>query len=133
MAWHDRKYADATLRLAGLARVVHREAIADVRLGDLTIERGQRVDLLLEAANHDPEQFAEPDRLNLSRRATGHFALGAGGHSCVAAALIRMAMGVATGVLVEGFIPGEQDDPVEWHGGSGFRWPAAVYAVRRIE
>ena len=39
----------------------------------------------------------------------------------------------ATGVLVEGFIPGEQDDPVEWHGGSGFRWPAAVYAVRRIE
>jgi cytochrome P450 len=125
------KAVDELLRLAGLARVVHRQAISQVNVGELRIDRGQRVNLLLEVANHDPEQFAEPERLDLSRRVTGHFALGAGGHSCVAAALIRMAMGVATGVLVERFVPGEQDDPMRWRGGSGFRWPEAVYAVRR--
>ena len=125
------KSVDELLRLAGLAHTVHRQAIADVTLGEIVIERGQRVKLLLEIANHDPEQFAEPDRLDLSRRAAGHFALGAGEHSCVAAALIRMAMAISTGVFVAKFAAAERTDPVEWLGGSGFRWPAAVYARRR--
>lgn len=122
---------DELLRLAGLAHTVHRQAMDDVQLGEILIQRGQRVKVLLETANHDPEQFAEPDRLDLSRRATGHFALGAGEHSCVAAALIRMAMGIATGVFVRKFTASERTGPVEWLGGSGFRWPVAVYAMRR--
>ena len=125
------KAVDELLRLAGLAHTVHRQAMADVTLGEIVIERGQPVKLLLETANHDPEQFAEPDRLDLSRRAGGHFALGAGEHSCVAAALIRMAMAIATGVFVAKFAAAEGTDPVEWLGGSGFCWPVAVYARRR--
>jgi cytochrome P450 len=125
------KAVDELVRLAGLARVVHRQAIAETKVGNLVIESGQRVNLMLEAANHDPEQFPEPDRVNLSRRATGHFTLGAGEHSCVAAALIRMAVGVATGVLVNNFISAQQTEPIEWRGGSGFCWPAGVYALRR--
>jgi cytochrome P450 len=125
------KAVDELLRLAGLARVVHRQAIAETKVGNLVIESGQLVNLMLEAANHDPEQFPEPDRVNLSRRVTGHFSLGAGQHSCVGAALIRMAVGVATGVLVSNFIPAQQTEPIEWHGGSGFSWPAGVYAMRR--
>jgi cytochrome P450 len=125
------KAVDELLRLAGLARVVHRQAIGEAKIGNLVIEGGQRVNLMIEAANHDPEQFPEPDRVDLSRRATGHFALGAGEHSCVAAALIRMAVGVATGVLVNKFVPAQQAEPVAWHGGSGFCWPAGVYALRR--
>ncbi len=127
------KAVDELLRLAGLARVLHRRALADVKLGDTFVERGQRVNLMLEIANHDPEQFAHPDRLDLSRRATGHFALGTGEHLCAAAALIRMAVGVATGVFVSRFVSAGKTDSVEWLGGSGFRWPAAVYARRRSE
>lgn len=122
---------DELLRLAGLARVVHRQAVADVKLGDISLAQGQRVDLMLEVANYDPEQFPNPERLDLTRRSAGHFALGAGDHSCVAASLIRMAMGVASGVFVENFVPAERTDPGEWLGGSGFRWPAAVYARKR--
>jgi cytochrome P450 len=122
---------DELLRLAGLARVVHRQAIADVKLGETSLVQGQRVDLMLEAANYDSEQFPNPERLDLTRRAAGHFALGAGDHSCVAASLIRMAMGIATGVFVEQFVPGDRSDAVEWLGGSGFRWPAALYARKR--
>jgi cytochrome P450 len=127
------KAVEELLRLAGLARVLHRQAIADVKLGEILIECGQRVSLMLAIANYDPEEFAQPDRLDLSRRTTGHFALGASEHSCAAASLIRMAMGVATGIFVGKFIPAEQPDPVAWLGGSGFRWPAAVYARRRPE
>jgi cytochrome P450 len=124
------KAIEELLRLAGLARVVHRQALADVKIGDALIERGQRVNLMIEAANHDPEQFPQPEQLDLSRR-PGHFALGTGDHSCAAAALIRMAMGVATGVFVDKFLPAMADVPVEWRGGSGFQWPASVYAIRR--
>jgi len=123
---------DELLRLAGLARVVHRHAIADVKVGETSLACGQRVDLMLEVANYDPEQFPNPERLDLRRRATGHFAMGAGDHSCVAASLIRMAMGIATGVFVEKFVLAERTDPVEWLGGSGFRWPVAVYARKRM-
>ena len=130
------KAVDELLRLAGLAHTVHRQAVADVKLGEIRIASGQRVQLLLEVANHDFEQFAEPDQMDLSRRASGHFALGAGEHSCVAAALIRMAMGIAIGAFVRKFVAAEKTDPeqtgpIEWLGGSGFRWPAAVYARRR--
>jgi hypothetical protein len=124
------KAVEELLRLAGLARVVHRRAVARVQIGDALIERGQQVNLMIEIANHDPEQFARPDQMDLSRRGTGHFALGAGDHSCAAASLIRMAVGLATGVFVSKFVRAQQADAVEWRGGSGFRWPAAVYALR---
>jgi cytochrome P450 len=127
------KAVEELLRLAGLARVLHRRAIADVTLKGIVIERGQCVNLMLDVANHDPEEFAEPDRLNLSRRTIGNFALGAAEHSCAAALLIKMAMGVATGVFVDKFIPATHAEHVAWRGGSGFRWPAAVLAQRRPE
>lgn len=126
------------LRVAGLANVVHRQAVADVKVGALRIERGQRVNLMVALANHDPEHFAEPNRLDLSRRDSGHFAMGAGQHSCAAASLIRMATGVATRTLVHQFRPAEpadpiSADPVQWHGGAGFRWPSPVYAMLRTK
>jgi cytochrome P450 len=125
------KAIDELLRAANLTRVLHRRAIEDVRIGEVTIRRGERVELMIATANHDPEYFPEPDRLIFSRPACAQFAMGAGPHSCVAAALIRMAMEVTTTALVENFIPAEKSAPVEWRGGSGFRWPAHVFALKR--
>jgi len=126
------------LRVAGLAQVLHRQAVADVKLGELGIECGQRVNLMVAVANHDPEEFPQPNRLDLSRRNSGHFAMGAGEHSCAAASLIRMATAVATRTFVDKFTPAESPDPisadpVQWHGGSGFRWPSPVYARMRAQ
>jgi cytochrome P450 len=119
------------LRMGGVAHVLHRQAIADVRLGDLEIKAGQRVRLLLDPVHRDPVHFPEPDRLDISRRASSQFALGAGSHSCAAAALLRIAVGAATAAFVEHFTATDTAAPVEWHGGSGFRWPAPLYAQRR--
>ena len=118
------------LRRASLVRSLHRRAAADLQIGDLLIKRGQRVELMVESANHDPEYFPDPHSLNLSRKTVGHFALGAGSHSCAAASLIRMAIGIATRVLVAHFDPAEDNTQVTWRGGSGFRWPAPLYARR---
>jgi len=127
------KAVEELLRLAVLARVVHRRATSDAKVGDLAIQRGQRLHLMIEAANYDPEQFPEPERLDLSRRAVGHFSMGAGDHSCAAVALIRMAMGLATGIVVNKFVPAQPSNPIQWRGGSGFRWPVAVYARKHSQ
>ncbi|MFG3280753.1 cytochrome P450 [Streptomyces sp. NPDC048111] len=56
-------------------------------LGDTEIPAGSAVFVALGAANRDPEQFPEPDRLGWDRGATGHLAFGHGIHRCVGAPL----------------------------------------------
>jgi cytochrome P450 len=81
---------DELLRYAGLVRQLFRQAAADVKLGGVRIAEGERVSLMLAAANRDPVQFPEPDRLDVTRQAAGQVALGAGPHACVGASRIRM-------------------------------------------
>src|SRR5262249_10688576 len=68
------------LRHSGPARAVFRRAFAEITIGQSHIQPGDRVILMLSAANHDPAQFLEPDRLDLRRDAAGHLAFGRGAH-----------------------------------------------------
>lgn len=88
----------------------------DVRFGDVTVPRGAAVVLLLGAANRDPDQFPEPDRLDLTRAPNHHLAFGAGPHFCLGAALARLEARIALGSLLQRF-PGFRlgTDPVEPH------------------
>ncbi len=63
----------------------YRRATADVELGGVTIAEGELAALMLASANRDPEQFPDPDRLDLARPVTSHVALGTGRNSCVGA------------------------------------------------
>jgi cytochrome P450 len=117
------------LRYAGLTRKVSRWASAPVMFGETTISEGGRVILLLASANRDPEQFPNPDRLDWTRRSAGQLAFGAGAHACVGASLIRMAASVATRVFVERVTEAKMIGPVEWRGGSVFRWAASLHVL----
>ncbi len=67
-----------------------RIAREDFELGGKAIRKGQAVLAMLGAANRDPEQFPEPDRLDLSRRLNRHVAFGMGIHFCIGAPLARV-------------------------------------------
>jgi hypothetical protein len=117
------------LRYAGIVRRVFRRATANVDLGGIRIAEGELAVLMLASANRDPDQFPDPDRLDLTRPVTNHVALGTGRNSCVGGMLIRMAASVATGALAARFVKAEFCHVGEWRTGSGFCFPASVYVT----
>lgn len=77
-----------------------RIAPADGTLGAKSIRRGERVVVVLAAANRDPERFPDPDRLDLLRPDNRHLAFGWAAHFCFGAALARMQAQIAFQVLL---------------------------------
>ena len=55
-----------------------------------TLRPGERVFLLLNAANRDPRAYADPDRLDLGRRGPPHLTFGFGAHICLGFPLARL-------------------------------------------
>ena len=65
------------------------------------LARGERVALLLGAANRDPARFADPARFDPARADTASLAFGAGTHYCLGAHLARLEIATAVRVLFE--------------------------------
>ncbi|GLZ33805.1 cytochrome P450 [Lentzea sp. NBRC 105346] len=79
--------AHELLRYESPSQGTTRLAVADTTLSGVRIRRGQAVLAMVGAANHDPEEFEEPDRLRLDRWPNPHLAFGRGAHGCSATAL----------------------------------------------
>jgi cytochrome P450 len=77
-----------------------RVARRPVRIGGVELAPGDPVHLSLLAANRDPEQFADPDRLDVGRLDVRHVSFGFGVHHCIGAALARLELQEALGELV---------------------------------
>lgn len=91
------------LRYLSIAHTGVRTALEDVELNGRLIRAGESVALSAMAANRDPAKFADPDRLDLRRQATGHAALGYGIHQCLGQQLARVELRVALPALFARF------------------------------
>lgn len=116
-------------RYAGVIRILWRTATEDIDLNGALIRRGDHVLLQVLAGSHDPEHVERPEKLDFARRDGHHFVFGAGGHSCVAANLNRMAAVTMTLPLLARFASVQLARPVEWDGGSVMCSPAALWVV----
>ncbi|MFI1732025.1 cytochrome P450 [Streptomyces acidicola] len=67
-----------------------RFATEPLTIGGQAIATGDPVLVVLAAADRDPARFAEPDRLDLSRRDNQHLGYGHGIHYCLGAPLARL-------------------------------------------
>lgn len=74
-----------------------------VEVGDVTIPDAELVLISLGSANRDPDRFAAPHALDITRRAGGHLAFGHGIHHCLGAPLARMEGAIAIGDLLDRF------------------------------
>ena len=104
-----------------------RLATADLEIGGKRIREGQTVILVRGAANRDPEQFPDPDRLDVGRRDNKHLAFGWGAHFCLGAPLARVEGQIAFSGLLNRFpnlyLKNEQ---VEWLENMSMRCPKSL-------
>lgn len=89
------------LRYDSPAQLAGRWTTEEVGLAGRRIPAGQRVTMLLGAANRDPEAFTDPDRLDVARDAGRHLSFGGGIHFCLGAHLARVEGRVVFDALVE--------------------------------
>lgn len=88
------------LRYDGPSVSVLRRALQDIKVGGTLVRQGQFVFNVVRAANHDPEVFVDPDRLDIERGDNPHLGLGHGVHFCVGASLARLQMKAAIGLTI---------------------------------
>jgi unspecific monooxygenase len=89
------------LRFDAPLHLFTRYALEDVAYHGVALKQGDRIGLLLGAANRDPERFPDPDILDASRSPNPHVAFGAGIHFCVGAPLARLEMEVSLPILFQ--------------------------------
>ena len=88
------------LRYDGPVQRTARVASADATIGSRTIRKGEMVMPFIGAADRDPAQFPDPDRLDLTRSDNRHIAFGWGIHFCLGAPLARVEGQIALDMLV---------------------------------
>ncbi len=87
------------LRLDAPLHLFARYALEDVEFAGVRFKKGEKIGLLLGAANRDPDRFPRPDAFDARRDPNPHLAFGAGIHFCVGAPLARLEMAIALPIL----------------------------------
>jgi cytochrome P450 len=88
------------LRYDSPVQLTIRYATVDTNLHGKTMRKGEQVCLLLGAANWDPEQFPDPDKLDITRSPNRHLSFGLGVHFCLGAFLARLEAQIAFETLL---------------------------------
>jgi cytochrome P450 len=88
-------WVEETLRYDSSTQMLARTVRGGVTFHGRTLSDGDRVLLLVGAANRDERAFPDPDRFDVRRDASAHLAFGRGTHFCMGAALARLEARVA--------------------------------------
>lgn len=80
---------EEALRWDSTVQTFFRTTTRAVDIGDETIPEGSKVLLFLASANRDPRRWADPERFDITRVASGHVGFGFGIHQCLGQMVAR--------------------------------------------
>jgi cytochrome P450 len=83
-------WVEETLRYDPSSQAIARTLATDYELHGTTMREGDRVALLIGAANRDESVFADPDRYDVRRDTNAALSFGYGTHYCLGASLARL-------------------------------------------
>ncbi|MBZ9713354.1 cytochrome P450 [Deinococcus multiflagellatus] len=119
--------ADELLRVVSPVQVDGRALSAPLTVAGQTLPAGAFTQLLLGAANRDPEVFPEPDRLDWDRpNSARHLAFAAGPHYCLGASLARLEIAEVFAALAEQFPHLRVEPAPPFKPNPGLRGPARL-------
>lgn len=96
-----RNFVEENLRLESPFQYFLRAVRQDTDLHGVTLKKGDLLDVRLGAANRDPRQYPQPDKIDLKRPGiTNHLAFGAGVHRCLGNMLARTELALAFQTLL---------------------------------
>jgi cytochrome P450 len=91
------------LRFESSNQLGNRITTRAVEVGGVPLPAATQITLCIGAANRDPEQFPDPDRLDLARQPNRHLAFGSGPHQCAGMHLARLEGRIAIGRFLARF------------------------------
>lgn len=94
---------DEFLRFESPNQFGNRLTTAEVEISGVSIPQNSDLHLCIGAANRDPEVFANPEKLDISRKPNKHLAFAGGPHTCVGLSLARMEGRIAVSKFLEHF------------------------------
>ena len=95
-----RSGVEEMLRYVSPVQLTGRALTEDCEFGSVEFAAGDFAMLLIASGNHDPEQFEDPERFDVTRTPNTHLGFGFGIHHCLGAPLARMEAQVALASLV---------------------------------
>jgi cytochrome P450 len=95
-------------------QMFERWVLEPIEVRGVAIPRGAELGLLFGSANHDPDVFVRPDRLDVGRDPNPHLSFGAGIHFCLGAQLARIELQTSFGALLRRFPHMELAEEPRW-------------------
>jgi cytochrome P450 len=86
---------EEVLRFESSNQLGNRITTQAVEVGGVHMAAGTQITLCIGAANRDPAQFPEPDRMDIARSPNRHLAFGSGPHQCAGMNLARLEGSIA--------------------------------------
>lgn len=125
-----RNAVDEVLRYDGPTQEVMRFVTQDTELAGQHLRRGQAVLVMVGAAGRDPQEFPDPERFDVERRAPTHLNFGRGIHFCLGMPSVRLLGEVMLEALLARFDTLEvARRGVEWGGTLPLRGPRYLKLV----
>jgi cytochrome P450 len=87
---HIHTAVEEFLRFESSNQLGNRISTEATTVGGIAMPAGSRVTMCIGAANRDPSQFEDPDRLDITRTPNRHIAFGFGIHTCAGLNLARL-------------------------------------------
>jgi cytochrome P450 len=110
-----RATVEELLRLDPPLHLFARYAAEEVEFAGVHLRKGEKVGLLMGAANRDPDRFANPNVFDSARTPNAHVSFGAGIHFCVGAPLARLELAVALPILFARLKDLRLAEPARYH------------------
>ena len=92
---------EESFRISAPVHIFQRWILEDLEIEGIPFKRGEKVGLILAAANLDPQKFSDPLTFRPDRNEGLSLSFGAGIHFCIGAPLARLEMQIALPILFE--------------------------------